>query len=157
MKTKQNLIQIGLLCAAMLQAVTSGAQPVTKVAAGSKHSLFLKSDGSLWAMGANGAGELGDGTFNMRTNRPESIVASNVTAIAAGDFDSLFLKSDGSLWAMGYNKDGQLGDGTYNQHQSSRADCGQQRHGDCRRRRLTACFSRATAVYGPWATTIMAS
>jgi hypothetical protein len=30
MKTKRNLIQIWLLFAAVLQAVTSGAQPVTK-------------------------------------------------------------------------------------------------------------------------------
>jgi hypothetical protein len=111
MKTRRNLIQIWLLCAAMLQALTSGAQPVTKVAAAANNSLFLKSDGSLWAMGRNQYGELGDGSYN-QTNRPEQIVAGNVTAIAAGYFHSLFLKSDGSLWGMGYNGYGQLGDGT---------------------------------------------
>ena len=63
-----------LLCAAMLQAVTSGAQPVTKVAAGGEHSLFFKSDGSLWAMGENNEGQLGDGTYN-NTNRPEQILS----------------------------------------------------------------------------------
>jgi alpha-tubulin suppressor-like RCC1 family protein len=87
------------------------ASNVTAVAAGYDHSLFLKSDGSLWAMGLNQYGELGDGTFNT-TNRPEQIVASGVTAIAAGDEDSLFLKSDGSLWAMGDDTHGQLGDGS---------------------------------------------
>ena len=97
----------------MLQAVTSGAQPVTKVAAGGEHSLFLKSDGSLWAMGGNDEGQLGDGTYN-NTNRSEQIVATNVTAIAGGYDHSLFLKSDGSLWAVGYNQYGQLGDGTFN-------------------------------------------
>ena len=52
--TKRNLIHIGLLlCAAVLPAVTSGAQPVTKVAGGEDHSLSLKSDGSLWATGYN--------------------------------------------------------------------------------------------------------
>jgi len=112
MKTKRNLIQIWLLCAVVLQTVTSGAQPVTKVAAGVYHSLFLKSDGSLWTMGWNNEGQLGDGTYN-QTNRPEQIVASNVTAITGGEYHSLFLKSDGSLWAMGYNQYGQLGDGTY--------------------------------------------
>ena len=111
MKTKRNLIPICLLCAAVLQAVTSGAQPVTKIAAGGGHSLFLKSDGSLWAMGYNYDGQLGDGTYNT-TNLPEQIVASGVTAIAAGGFHSLLLKSDGSLWAMGNNYFGQLGDGT---------------------------------------------
>jgi alpha-tubulin suppressor-like RCC1 family protein len=115
MKTKRNPIQIWLLCAAVLQAVTSGAQPVIKIAAGYGHSLLLKSDGSLWAMGDNHYGELGDGTYNSNgTNFPEQIVASNVTAIAAGCDHSLFLKSDGSLWAMGNNYYGQLGDGTYN-------------------------------------------
>ena len=62
------------------QIVTSN---VTTIAAGFAHSLFLKSGGSLWAMGRNAEGELGDGTYN-NTNLPEQIVASNVTAIAAG-------------------------------------------------------------------------
>src|SRR5882724_4555803 len=104
----------------MLQAANSGAQPVTKVAAGIQHSLFIKSDGSLWSMGQNRAGQLGNGIYNTDippygTNRPQLIVASNVTAIAAGGYFSLFIKSDGSLWAMGDNPYGQLGDGTYNE------------------------------------------
>lgn len=76
------------------------------------HTLLLKSDGSLWAFGGNGFGELGDGTTGSGTNAPELIVSSNVTAIAVGEYHSLFLKSDGSLWAMGDNSNGQLGDGT---------------------------------------------
>jgi len=100
----------------MLQAFTSGAQPVTTISAGSasQHSLFLKSNGSLWAMGDDSYGQLGDGTYYYSANWPEQIVASNVTAIAAGGEHSLFLKSNGSLWAMGWNTFGQLGDGTFN-------------------------------------------
>jgi len=118
MRTKRNPIQIWLLSAALstlnFQPSTAFAQPVTKVAAGGNaHSLFLKSDGSLWAMGDNNYGQLGDGSYN-NTNQPELIVAGGVTAIAAGAFHSLLLKSDGSLWAMGYNSYGQLGSGTYN-------------------------------------------
>jgi alpha-tubulin suppressor-like RCC1 family protein len=86
------------------------ASNVVAIAAGASHSLFLKSDGSLWAMGANNNGQLGDGTFN-NTNRPEEIVTNNVVAIAAGNNHSLFLKSDGSLWGMGYNVQGDLGIG----------------------------------------------
>ena len=111
MKTPQTLKLACLLCVIALQAVTSEGQTVTKVAAGGSHSLFLKSDGSLWAMGDNDDGELGDGTYN-QANLPEQIVASNITAIAAGAYHSLFLQSDGSLWAMGNNNFGQLGDGT---------------------------------------------
>src|SRR5580658_9933174 len=114
MNTKRSLIQICLLGAALLTAFSSEAQlTVTKIAAGGYHNLFLKSDGSLWAMGYNEFGQLGDGTTNS-TDQPEMIVASNVTEIAAGDLHSLFLKSDGSLWAMGDNEYGQLGDGTTN-------------------------------------------
>ena len=98
----------------LLRAVgTQAATTVMNIAAGGDHSLFLKSDGSLWAMGANYYGQLGDGTFNS-TNRPEQIVSDGVVAIAAGVVHSLFLKSDGSLWAMGNNFSGQLGDGTFN-------------------------------------------
>ncbi len=112
MKTERKLIQICLLCAVLLQAVSGGAQPVTKIATGSEYSLFLKSNGSLWAMGNNSSGQLGDGTYN-QTNLPEQIVVSNVTAIAAGYYHSLFLKGNGSLWAMGSNNKWQLGDGTH--------------------------------------------
>ena len=90
------------------------ASNVTAIAAGDGHSLFIKSDGSLWAMGYNSSGELGDGGICNQTNRPEQIVASNVTAIAAGSDHSLFLKRDGSLWAMGNGDSGQLGDGGFN-------------------------------------------
>lgn len=89
------------------------ASNVTAIAAGDLHSLFLKGDGSLWAMGNNAEGQLGDGHYNNNPNRPEQIVASNVTAIAAGQYHSLFLKRGGSLWAMGRNVFGQLGDGTH--------------------------------------------
>src|SRR3954470_9028782 len=82
------------------------ALTVTNIAQGctAAHTLFLKSDGSLWGMGNNQLGQLGDGTYSATApvfgiNRPEQIMASGVTAIAAGFGHSLFLKSDGSLWA----------------------------------------------------------
>jgi alpha-tubulin suppressor-like RCC1 family protein len=81
---------------------------VTAVAAGENHTLLVKSDGSLWAMGNDEDGQLGDGG-SFGTNRAEKIVPNGVTALAAGWLHSLFVKSDGSLWAMGWNYYGQLG------------------------------------------------
>jgi hypothetical protein len=95
-----------------LQAVISEAQPVTEVAAKGAFSLFLKSDDSLWAMGQDNFGQLGDGINHLSTNAPEQIVASGVTTIAGGSDFSLFVKSNGSLWAMGDNSSGQLGNDT---------------------------------------------
>jgi len=90
------------------QIVSSG---VVAVAGAFTHSLFIKSDGSLWGMGDNGYGELVDTTTN-EYDRPVQIISSGVTAVAAADWFTLFIKSDGSLWGMGYNGQGQLGDGT---------------------------------------------
>ena len=84
-----------------------------RVAAGDSHSLAVKSDGSLWAWGANFFGQLGDGTTTARL--VPTPVGSGYTAIAAGEYHTVALKSDGSLWAWGYNSDGQLGDGTTTQ------------------------------------------
>jgi alpha-tubulin suppressor-like RCC1 family protein len=90
------------------------ASNVVAISAGDMHSLFIMTNGSLWAMGYNADGALGDGTTNELVNVPEKIVGSNVVAIAAGNDFSLFVKSDGSLWGMGYDGYGQLGDGFTN-------------------------------------------
>ena len=72
---------------------------------------FIKTDGSLWGMGKNTYGGLGDGS-NTNRNVPVQILSSGVTEIAAGELHSLFVKTNGSLWAMGYNSRGELGDGS---------------------------------------------
>ncbi len=90
-----------------------GVNTVTAVSAGN-HSLFLKSDGSLWGMGYNDYGQLGLGN-TIAQSSPQKIVNSGVAAISAAGGEgrnSLFLRGDGSVWAMGYNANGQLGDGT---------------------------------------------
>jgi alpha-tubulin suppressor-like RCC1 family protein len=82
------------------------------IAAGSEHSLALKSDGTFWAWGGNVVGQLGNGT-NIDSNIPVQVSGlTNVISIAAGETHSLALKSDGTVWAWGANWYGQLGDGT---------------------------------------------
>ncbi len=85
---------------------------VTQIAGGWGHSLALKSDGTVWAWGANNAGQLGDGT-NADRNTPIKLNGlATVVQIAGGGIHSIALKADGTLWAWGFNSSGQIGDGT---------------------------------------------
>jgi alpha-tubulin suppressor-like RCC1 family protein len=81
-------------------------------AAGRKHSLALKADGTVWAWGTNGNGELGDGSTTTRPAAVQVSGVSSVIAIAAGWNHSLAVKADGTVWTWGYNGNGQLGNGT---------------------------------------------
>jgi alpha-tubulin suppressor-like RCC1 family protein len=79
MKTLLKLALMVLLGSAMaVQAATA----VIGVSAGYEHGLFLKADGSLWAMGGNNDGQLGNGlviSYSEWTNRPVESV-SNVNS-----------------------------------------------------------------------------
>ena len=83
-----------------------------QVAAGVDHTVALKRDGTLWAWGANGDGELGDGTTVSKSNPVQVGTWTNWQAVAAGGYHAVALKHDGTLWAWGYNAFGQLGDGS---------------------------------------------
>jgi alpha-tubulin suppressor-like RCC1 family protein len=66
-----------------------GLSGVVAVAAGAYHSLALKSDGTVWAWGYDGYGELGNGKIPAVNGTPTQVnQISNVIAIAAGaDFN----------------------------------------------------------------------
>ena len=83
---------------------------ISSVAAGDVATFFLTSDSTLWALGSNDYGQLGDGTTVDR-DYPVRIM-SGIRAMSSGVSHSLFLKTDGTLWACGDNSYGQLGDGT---------------------------------------------
>jgi len=94
---------------------------VTALAVGgvNEHSLALKGDGTVWAWGGNGLGQLGNGTFT-NSNTPVQVLGpsgvgylTGMTALAVGFEHSLALKSDGTVWAWGFNSFGQLGNGTF--------------------------------------------
>jgi alpha-tubulin suppressor-like RCC1 family protein len=83
------------------------------VSAGGGHSLALASDGSVFAWGYNGDGELGYGS-TVITSTPVDVIlpaGSRVIAVSAGGNHSLALTSGGQVLAWGSNGFGQLGDG----------------------------------------------
>ena len=101
----------------MVDANGVGLSDVVSVSAGSAHTVFLKSNGTVWATGHNNHGQLGDGTTSDSNSSVQVLdadgnVLNGVIAVSAGKDYSIFLKRDGTVWATGSNTNGQLGDGT---------------------------------------------
>ncbi|ATB37636.1 hypothetical protein CYFUS_003061 [Cystobacter fuscus] len=80
-----------------------------RIAAGTTHSLAVRPDGTVWATGGNGHGQLGDGTTLSRRVPVQVQGLSGVAAVATGQYHSLAVRSDGTVWAWGNNDLGQLG------------------------------------------------
>ena len=83
------------------------------VAAGERHCLALRRDGTLWAWGPNNEGALGTGTdiaLLVVASAPVQVgTATDWVAVAAGRYHSLARRADGSLWSWGDNNSAQLG------------------------------------------------
>ena len=83
-----------------------------QIRAGNDTSFAIMTDGSLWAWGLNGAGQIGDGTTTDR-HSPVRIMDDVIDICTGIGFaGTRALKSDGSLWAWGSNSHGSVGDGT---------------------------------------------
>ncbi len=87
-------------------------ESVRSVAAGNSHSLAIKPNGNLWSWGANGAGQLGDGTTTDRPLPARVGGIANVRGVAGGLGHTIAVKEDGTVWTWGSNASGQLGNNT---------------------------------------------
>jgi trimeric autotransporter adhesin len=94
--------------------LTNGiARPsMPRLATGRDNLLVVKTDGSLWSMGSNVHGAVGDGTTNNRPHLVRLGTENDWADASCGDRFALTLKNDGTVWAWGENDKGQLGDGT---------------------------------------------
>ena len=68
---------------------------------------FLKTDGSVWACGGSGYGQLGT-RANYITD-PVMLDITDVKEIVVSDCSVQFLKNDDTTWGMGYNSNCKLG------------------------------------------------
>ena len=85
---------------------------VTRIAAGSSHTLALRNGGNVWVWGSGTYGMLGDGTTASSASARPVPGFNDVVSIAAGSLFSLAVKADGTVWAWGDGASGKLGDGT---------------------------------------------
>ena len=111
----KSIISIANAVTCLLLSVNLPAQCWQQVSV-QRHTVAIKSDGTLWAWGGNDSGETGDGT-NYYYFAPVQIGnATNWQQVVTGKHQTFALKIDGTLWAWGRNKSGQLGDGTNTDH-----------------------------------------
>lgn len=73
------------------------------------HALAIKTDGTLWAWGANGSSQLGLGDTTTRTTPVQVGSGTDWRSVSTGTAFTLAIKTDDSLWAWGLNTNGQLG------------------------------------------------
>ena len=107
----------------VLESVGVPFPDVQAISSGWRHSLILKNDSSLWAMGDNSSGQLGNNTTDSSShlyptavrNPTDTADLTGVVAIASGDYHNLAIMNDGKILAWGRNNDGQLGDDSTNQ------------------------------------------
>lgn len=94
----------------------------SKISSGRFTSFAIRTDGSLWAWGANSegpvvsfAGMLGDGTTTDRHTPVQ--IGSDFAEVVASWFGGAAIKRDGTLWTWGPNSSmGLLGDGDLTPH-----------------------------------------
>jgi alpha-tubulin suppressor-like RCC1 family protein len=94
----------------------NGLSRVAAIAAGNGGftSYALKTDGTVWAWGYDGLGQLGDGKSdeNAHPTPVKVLNLSGVSAIGAGSSHALAVRSDGTARAWGSNQYSQLGTST---------------------------------------------
>ena len=94
----------------------AGMSSAVMVATGYRHNLILSEDGSVWSMGLNSEGQLGDGTTTNRST-PVKVDFSattdigNIIQVVASSSSSYALDDKGQVWGWGSDYYANLGRG----------------------------------------------
>ncbi len=101
-----------------VSVILAGGSAVTglkQISAGGDFSLFLKTDGTVYAAGYGANGQIGNGASDTNNASLVQVIGvggsgnlTGITQIAAQESTSLALKSDGTMYSWGNNSDGQL-------------------------------------------------
>ena len=93
------------------QVTTNINNDVKQVSCGYEHTFILKNNGSVWACGNNGKGQLGLGDTTDRTTLTQvtTNIDNDANQIVCGGFHTVISKNNDSVWACGFNNKGQLG------------------------------------------------
>jgi alpha-tubulin suppressor-like RCC1 family protein len=76
-------------------------------------SAAIKTDGTLWLWGKNGAGGLGDNSITNKSSPVQTISGgTNWLLVSIAGYFSAAIKTDGTLWLWGLNTYGNLGNNT---------------------------------------------
>ncbi len=92
--------------------VGSTSQRFVKIFSGDGFYAGIRLNGTLWMWGANGHGQLGDGTTTTRASPVQIGGTQAWTSVSFGQAHTMAIRADGALFAWGKNDYGQLGDGT---------------------------------------------
>jgi alpha-tubulin suppressor-like RCC1 family protein len=98
----------------------TGLATIIDIAAGTKHAVALRKDGTVWAWGARDDGMLGGGDIKpagslrvLGAMAPVQVTGlENIIQIAVGGTHNLALTRDGRIMSWGTNRSGELGVGT---------------------------------------------
>lgn len=94
----------------------SGAQDIVELASEMRgtHSMAIDENGRIWAWGANGWGQLGNGGYSTEGVNAPFPIGGITTAIevSAGKYHSLAVMENGTVLAWGRDSEGQLGKGS---------------------------------------------
>lgn len=91
-----------------------GLPSAIQITAGGQHACALVLTGQVYCWGANGSGQLSDGTTGGSRSTPAPVAGDlHFVQVSAGNLHTCGITRDRKAYCWGFNTAGQLGDGSY--------------------------------------------